>query len=332
MEHNTYHPQSRRDFLKNASAVLSTAFLGFCSNMKLSAAEKKKPRWELSCRDNLLAAFDAKTCWEAMDQLGITGVEASAPRRFISNSFFHNEIKYDLTSDSGLEELKRELKKQKKHISAFLMGNKLEGDLNEEIKYAEMVVNACEILKVPAIRIDVYPSKSSKEDFLPIAINACKELCKLVKGTRINYAIENHGSVTNDPWFLDQLFDEVDSKHLGLTLDTANFYWYGHPLKDIYAIFKRYADKTFHTHCKSIKYPEDKKNTQRPMGWEYEKYAVPIDEGDIDFHKFAEIMKTANYKADICLENEIFYRHKTPEGRFGELKREIDYLAKVTSI
>ena len=128
MEHNTYHPQSRRDFLKNASAVLSTAFLGFCSNMKLSAAEKKKPRWELSCRDNLLAAFDAKTCWEAMDQLGITGVEASAPRRFISNSFFHNEIKYDLTSDSGLEELKRELKKQKKHISAFLMGNKLEGD------------------------------------------------------------------------------------------------------------------------------------------------------------------------------------------------------------
>jgi hypothetical protein len=63
-----------------------------------------------------------------------------------------------------------------------------------------------------------------------------------------------------------------------------------------------------------------------------EKYAAPIDEGDIDFEKFAQIMKAAKYKADICLENEIVGRLKTPEERFAELKREIDYLARVTSI
>lgn len=330
---NDCFSSSRRSFLKSAvMASASCMALGFGSAEVFAARRAKKPRWELSCRDNLLAMIGAKNCWEAMDRLGISGVEASSPRGFQSNNFFSDEKKYDLTNDAGIKELKKDLKAEKKNITAFLMGNTLEQDLAEELKYAETVVNAAEILKVPAIRIDVYPSKSSKEDFLPIAINACKKLCDLVKGTKIRYAIENHGSVTNDPWFLDRLFDGVGSDHLGLTLDTANFYWYGHPLNDIYGIFERYAGKAYHTHCKSIKYPEDKRNSQRERGWEYEKYAAPIDEGDIDFEKFAQIMKASKYKADMCLENEIVGRLKTPEERFAQLKREIDYLARVTSI
>lgn len=205
-------------------ASASCMALGFGSAEAFAARKAKKPRWELSCRDNLLATFGAKSCWEAMDRLGISAVEASSPRGFESNNFFSDEKKYDLTNDAGIKDLKKDLKAEKKHVSAFLMGNTLEQDLVEELKYAEMVVNAAEILKVPAIRIDVYPSKSSKEDFLPIAINACKKLCDLVKGTKIRYAIENHGGVTNDPWFLDRLFDGVGSDQLGLTLDTANCY------------------------------------------------------------------------------------------------------------
>ena len=58
----------------------------------------------------------------------------------------------------------------------------------------------------------------------------------------------------------------------------------------------------------------------------YEKYAAPIDEGDIIL-KFAQIMKAAKYKADMCLENEIVGRLKTPRALW-ELKREIDYLAR----
>ncbi len=324
---------SRRSFLKSAVVASAAGFtLGLGATEAWAAPRAKKPRWELSCRDNLLAMIGAKNCWEAMDRLGITGVEAASARGFKSNGFFHDEKKYDLTNDAGIKELKKDLKKEKKNITAFLMGNKLEGDLVEELKYAEIVVNAAEILKVPAIRIDVYPSKMSKEDFLPVAINACKKLCDLLKGTKIRYAIENHGSVTNDPWFLDRLFDGVGSDKLGLTLDTANFYWYGHPLDDLYDIFERYAGKAYHTHCKSIKYPEDKRNSKREMGWEYGKYASPIDEGDIDFERFAQIMKAAKYKADMCLENEIVSRLKTPEERFGQLKREIDYLARVTAI
>ena len=330
MDMSNHFISSRRHFLKTV-AIASASCLSMQMVPELFAAKVKKPRWELSCRDNLLTMIGAPNCWEAMDKLGITGVESNAARGFSSNNFFGDK-KYDMATDLGLKELKADLKANKKHITAFLMGNKLEENLEEELKYASQVVNACEILKVPAIRIDVYPSKSSKEDFLPIAINACKELCKLVKGTKIRYAIENHGSVTNDPEFLERLFDGVNSDKLGLTMDTANFYWYGHPLRDIYAMFARFADRAYHTHCKSIKYPDDKKNIQRPMGWEYGKYAAPIDEGDIDFHQVAEILKKAKYKADMCLENEIVGRHTNSEDRYVELKREIDYLAKVTAI
>lgn len=323
---------SRRSFLKTAG-TLSVACLAMGISTPAWAAKEKKPRWEMSCRDNLLAEVGAKNCWEAMDLLGVSGVEANSPRGFTTNGFFDDTKKYDLTNDAGLVELKKDLKAHKKNITAFLMVNNLEGGkLADELEYASQVVNACEILKVPAIRIDVYPSKSSKKDFLPIAIKACKELCKLVKGTKICYAIENHGSVTNDPAFLDALFDGVDSKSLGLTLDTANFYWYGHPLDDLYAMFERFASKAYHTHCKSIKYPADKRNVKREMGWEYGKYAAPVDEGDIDFQKVAQILKKAKYKGDICLENEIFGRLATMPERLAEFKREIAYLSKVTAI
>jgi hypothetical protein len=36
-----------------------------------------------------------------------------------------------------------------------------------------------------------------------------------------------------DPAFLQRLFDGVDSKQIGLTLDANNFYWYGWPLQRV---------------------------------------------------------------------------------------------------
>lgn len=318
---------NRRSFLKVAGLAAACASFGLPND--LFAA---RPRWVISCRDVLLSTFGAKTCWEAMDKLEITAVEAQAGREFGSSGFFHDEIKYNLDTDAGLLEFRKDLRKQKKRISAFLMANQLDGDLKAEMKYAEKVVNACQVLGVQAIRIDVYPSTRSKEEFAPVAVEACKQLCSLVKGTKIRYAIENHGSVTNDPEFLGNLFDKVGSDHLGLTLDTANFYWYGHPLEKLYDIFGKFIDKAYHTHCKSIKYPEDKRNTERPMGWEYGKYAAPIDQGDIDFRRVAEMLKAAKYKGDMCLENEIVGRLATPEERFAELKREIDYLKNVCAL
>ena len=100
-----------------------------------------------------------------------------------------------------------------------------------------------------------------------------------------------YGTVTNEPSFLERLFDGVGSEHLGLTLDTGNFYWFGHPLDDVYRLYEKFAPRAFHTHIKSIAYPEERRNVRRPMGWEYGKYASPIHQGDIDFRRVIGILE-----------------------------------------
>jgi sugar phosphate isomerase/epimerase len=115
---------------------------------------------------------------------------------------------------------------------------------------------------------------------------------------------------------------------LGLTLDAMNFYWFGHPLNDLYDLYAKYASRTFHTHCKNLKYPEEKRNVRRPMGWEYAKYAAPIYEGDIDYRRVAGILRKAGYKGDLCLENECL-SHFPKDEQAGVLKKEIELLKQL---
>ncbi len=153
----------------------------------------------------------------------------------------------------------------------------------------------------------------------------CKKLCELAADTPIRYGVENHGKITNDPAFLEKLFDGVGSDKLGLTLDVANFYWWGHPLSEVYALYERFAPRAVHTHCKSIRYPEDKRNVKREMGWEYGKYNCPIYEGDIDFKRVIEILRRAGYRGDLCVEDESLGKLEKA-GRAEALKKQIRYL------
>ena len=177
------------------------------------------------------------------------------------------------------------------------------------------------------IRLDVVPRALSRDAFLPFAIKACQQLCALVEGGPVRYGIENHGNTTNDPAFLDRLFEGVGSKHLGLTLDPCNFYWYGHPLGSLYEIYAKYA-RAFHTHCKNIRYPEDRREVRRPMGWEYARYTCPVGEGDIDYGKVVRLLREAGYAGDLCLENECLEKFPATE-RGSVLKREIATLRQV---
>ena len=97
------------------------------------------------------------------------------------------------------------------------------------------------------------------------------------------------------------------------------------PLDKLYGIFERFAPKAFHTHCKSIRYPEDRKNVQRPMGWEYGKYCCPIYEGDIDFQRVTAILRRADYRGDLCIEDESLGKFPESE-RADVVKKEVDLL------
>ncbi len=74
-----------------------------------------------------------------------------------------------------------------------------------------------------------------------------------------------------------------------------------------------------HTHCKSIRYPDDKKNVRRDIGWEYGKYNCPIYEGDLDFKRIVKILRKANYRGDLCVEDESLGKY--PENEQADILR-----------
>jgi len=317
---------SRRGFIrKGAGWMLSGATLAIAEDTTGSSPSKPLV---VACRDTLLKAAKQRDSWLDMKELGVAGVEVEVNPELGCPFLEHPQKKYSLATLSAITTLKDDLSKNGLVITAFLMHNRFDERLAEELQWTRKLVDAAVNLEVPVIRIDVVPRRMQREEFLPFAIKACTKLCEIVQGTRINYGIENHGSITNDPEFLRQLFDSVGSPHLGLALDTANFYWYGHPLNELYQIFQRFAPRVFHTHCKSIRYPDDKKNVRRPMGFKYEEYACPIYEGDIDFGKVVAILRKAGYCGDLCLENESL--RKYPDSQHADiLKKEIALLKRL---
>jgi sugar phosphate isomerase/epimerase len=319
----TTHNITRRGFIKGAAGLwFSTNTL--TAGQYEAVSVQAKP-WIIACRDSLLKVTKKPDCWSAMKELGVTGVEVEVNPDLTCPVLYHPAKKYSLASASDIQVLKDDLSKNGLFITSFLMHNRFDERLFEELEWTRKLVNAAQKLDTRVIRIDVVPRRTQREEFLPFAIRVCKQLCDIVEGTSIRYGIENHGSITNDPEFLQKLFDGVGSPNLGLTLDTANFYWYGHPLDELYKIFERFASRAFHTHCKSIRFPQNKRNVRRPMGWEYNKYSSPIYEGDINFKKVVEILRKVNYQGDLCLENETLGKY--PENQHAEiLKKEISLL------
>jgi sugar phosphate isomerase/epimerase len=282
----------------------------------------------VACRDAHLKATGQPDSWSALKELGATGVEVVVNEDLACVGLYHPEKKYSVATAEGIGALKADLDANGLTLTAFCMNNRLDAQLEREIAWAKKLVAAAQKMDVRAIRIDVVPHVIKGEEFLPFAIKACRQLCDLVEGTPVRYGIENHGNVTNKPDFLEKLFDAVGSSHLGLTLDAMNFYWYGHPLKSLYGLYEKFAPRTFHTHCKNLRYPDDKQNAPRPIGWEYEQHAAPLYEGDIDYARVAQILRQAKYAGDLCLENECLGRF--PKDQHREiLKKEIALLRKL---
>jgi len=319
---NITQSPSRRDFLKRATGLaMAAGALGF--NPSGLAAQSR--RWPVACRDAHLRATGQPDSWAALQELGAEGAEVEVNDELVCPSLFHPAKKYTLAGAEAIQSLKADLAEKGLAITAFCLHNRLDERLEKELAWNKRVVAAAQQLGVKAIRIDVVPRAIKREEFLPFAVKACKQLCELVEGSPVRFGVENHGNTTNDPGFLERLFDGVGSSHLGLTLDVANFYWYGHPLEELYSLYAKFAPRVVHTHCKSIRYPDDKKNVRRPMGWEYDKYCCPIYEGDVDFKRLAGILRKANYAGDLCLEDESLGKFPNEE-RGVVLKKEIAFL------
>jgi len=311
---------TRRDFLKASTGLaLSTGVLG-TSDLCFAAA--KPGRWIVAGRDSHLKVTGKPDTWSAMKELAVAGVEVNVNEELLCPNLYHPDRQYSLATPDGIKRLQDDLHAGGATITALCMNNRLDEQLERELAWTRKLLAAAQKLKVAAIRIDVVPRAITGEAFLPFAIKACKQMCALADGTPVRFGIENHGHVTNDPQFLEKLFDGTGSSHLGLTLDAMNFYWFGHPLNDLYHICEQFAARAVHTHCKNLRYPADQQNARRPVGWEYETHAVPVYDGDLDYARVAAILRQAGYRGDLCLENECLGRFPK-EQHVDILKREV---------
>lgn len=303
-------PLSRRKFMQiagQAGALAgTTALIGeaLAAEAQGPAAAVSAVKLRVACRDAMLKHVAQPDCWAAMTLIDVEGVEAAITDDLALPGLFHPTEKYTAATPEGLQRVAADMAAAGRSITALCMFNKFEQRPEFEVAWGKRVAEAARALKVPAIRIDLAPQKMERPAFLKFAIELMKRLMEATEATGVAFGIENHGRTTNDPEFLGPLFDGVGSKRLGLTLDTGNFYWFGHPLTKLYQLYEQFAPRVVHTHCKSIRYPADEREKQRPIGWRYGEFNCPIYEGDIDFRRVVGMLKKAGYKNDLCIEDE----------------------------
>jgi sugar phosphate isomerase/epimerase len=315
---------NRREFLEGSSC-LAAGLAASSLSQAAATTQADKPNLCLSCRDSQLKQTDRKDCWSALESIGAEGVEAAIGEDLSLPGLYHPDRQYSVGSEAAIKTLQADMKTAGKRISAFCMFNRFDERPDFEVKWGAKVAQAAQAMGVQAVRIDVMPRKVKAEEFLDFSVRTLKQLIEATESTGVAFAIENHGGTTNKPEFLTPLFDRVGSKRLGLTLDTGNFYWFGHPLSKVYQLFETFAPRVWHTHCKSIRFPEDQREKQRIMGWEYEKYTCPIYEGDIDFHRVVRVLRAAGYAGDLCVEDESLSKFPARE-RGAILAKEIRHL------
>lgn len=315
---------NRRSFLQHASGLLAGAAAVAAWGRDTRAAGKGGSL-TLACGDATLRHVKETDCWAALKAIGAQGVEATISEDLSFPRLFHPTRKYSAATPKDLAALKADMQAAGCRITAFTMHNQFDVRPEQEIEWIAKAARAAQALGVPAIRIDVVARKSDAATFLRSSIETLKKVLAASEPTGLVFGVENHGKTTNDPEFLEALFAGVGSDRLGLTLDTGNFYWFGHPLSKVYSLYAKFAARVFHTHCKSIKYPADQRETQRPMGWKYGEYNCPIDQGDIDFRRVVKLLLDAGYKNDLCIEDESLGKQPEAE-RAAALAREIKYL------
>jgi sugar phosphate isomerase/epimerase len=279
-------------------------------------------------RDAMLKEASGQSIFETLKTTGSSAIEINV----LSDGSYNNLVLEDGStpySNSNTSELKERLDKEGVRVAALLMGTDFSGeDADEHVEWAKRTIQAAHELGAPAVRIDT-ATRNQDISVDEVRDNFVRRISKVLQDTAstgIGLGIENHGRISNDPKFLDEVFAAVGDDRLGMTLDIANFYWWGHPLDELYPILERFAPYARHTHMKNIDYPQDMMNQRREIGFEYGRYAAPIYEGNIDIKRVIGILKTAGYTHSLCIENEALKKAAEGEERIDVLRREVQHL------
>jgi len=282
-------------------------------------------KMKVAIRDGVVGVKSLEELAEAMEELGVNSFE------FWINRDMTTIWGESLATPDKQEDFGKRLKKLKLKICAGIVASLLANEDSEpEIDYVVKASQMLSVLGVKVLRIDVVAHEPNREprtwqEYQQRAIRAVKECIRRTEKLGTEFAVENHGAISNRIEFLRGLYKGVNSPRLGHTLDTGNFYWYGYPLSRVYNIFEELAPVTKHTHIKNIKYPPEEREKTRPMGWEYEKYVSPLAEGDINLANVVKILKRAKFKNDLCIEDESLGRFPADQQK-KILRQDVEYL------
>lgn len=273
----------------------------------------------VSIRDHLLRAVGFDRLAEGLSYFGLDAVELAVERDGSLFSLTNDPPTLSVFSDADIARLQRQATQNGIRISALLLPSNFNAaDIASELDWVVRTVEAAAQLGAPAVRIDAI---MHGERELPLAerqtifARGVRDVLERTAALSVDLGIENHGIQGNDPAFLEGLLAAVGSPRLGMTLDTGNFYWAGHPREQVYAILARLAPTAKHTHIKNIAYPENLRDIAREPGFEYGRYVSPIPEGDIDHSRVVRLLHEAGYARDLCIEDESLGRFDRPAQR-----------------
>ena len=282
---------------------------------------------DVAIRDAMLAEVDPGRVFENLRELGVAAVEIELRPDYSTPSIVRGDgSAYSVKDSSSTAELGRRLSDEGVRAGALLCSTDFaSGDADAHVDMAVRAAHAAAELGAPVVRIDpLTRERSLGMGEVLVAING--HMYNVLRQTRelaVDFGVENHGPLANDPHFLDHVFAAArDDPRLGLTLDTGNFYWFGHPLSEVYHLLERYGSRTKHTHVKNINYPKELAEQRRPIGLDYGRYCSPLDEGNLDLTRVVGILLRTGYGRDLCIENEALDKYPAEE-RLGVLGRDV---------
>ena len=289
-----------------------------------------EPTMEVSVRDAMVPVPEGQSFFRALQSVGASAIEMSTEPGYGLPALVLEDgsAPFSIHTPEAIQALRQRLDAEGVRVAALFVANDFSGDDAEaHVAWVADVTRAARELGAPALRIDTWTRRS---DLPKTAIrdNLARRLGQVLEQTAdtgVALGIENHGAIFNDPQLLDEVFAAVGDARLGMTLDTGNFYWYGYPLSEVYAILAHFAPRTKHTHVKNIAYPPELRETRRAIGYEYGRYAAPLDEGNIDMRRVVALLRDAGYTGDLCVEDESLSRFPSEE-RANVLRRDVQTL------
>ncbi|MEM1569237.1 MAG: sugar phosphate isomerase/epimerase family protein [Candidatus Bathyarchaeia archaeon] len=287
----------------------------------------------LSIRDFTVKWVGYDTVFDGLKDLGIPSFELFVSRELKVESYldmgYVTELGFDVSSKESRESLKRKLREAELSVCAILVENDFSSeDLDREVDYVLSAVKVASELEVDVVRInavmrpipgyDLEKHVKRVADAVGRCIGSCRDL-------GVSLAVENHGVIANKREFLRSLFQMVNDEHLGLTLDTGNFYWFGYPLKEVYEIIEEFASKVKHTHVKNAVVEPNRREVFREPG---DVRMAPLYQGDIDLGRVVKMLKNAGYDYDLTIEDESLGMFKDKE-RLAVLKKDVAFVGKL---